>query len=68
MLSKPGPYPMIVLPQSGRYWLDDTPNDSDTPGKIKLENTGLENAKCYRKYFLGQVSISLNHFQMYDNS
>lgn len=48
---------MIFLPQSGRYWFDETPNDSDTPGKIKLENTGLENAECYRKYFLGQVSI-----------
>lgn len=60
LLSKPGPYPMIVLPQSGRYWLDGTPNDSDTPGKIKLENTGLENAKCYREYFLGK-----EHFNYY---
>lgn len=60
LLSKSGPYPMIFLPQSGRYWFDETPNDSDTPGKIKLENTGLENAECYRKYFLGQ-----EHFNYY---
>ncbi|CAH1239895.1 RAP1GAP [Branchiostoma lanceolatum] len=62
-----GPYPMIVAPTSGRYWVDG--NDPDTltdsqgrpilpscPAKYKLEAD--DTAKCYRRHFLGKEHMN----------
>ncbi|KAI8500500.1 Rap1 GTPase-activating protein 1 [Branchiostoma belcheri] len=62
-----GPYPMIVAPANGRYWVDG--NDPDTltdsqgrpilpscPAKYKLESD--DTAKCYRRHFLGKEHMN----------
>ncbi|XP_035697160.1 rap1 GTPase-activating protein 1-like isoform X2 [Branchiostoma floridae] len=62
-----GPYPMIVAPANGRYWVDG--NDPDTltdsqgrpilpscPAKYKLEAD--DTAKCYRRHFLGKEHMN----------
>ncbi|CAH0392259.1 unnamed protein product [Bemisia tabaci] len=62
-LRGPTPYPMVVLPVGGGYWLDcQEKPDSTCPSsptwrpKIETDDT----AKCYRKYFLGRVvSVAL---------
>nr|CAD7444328.1 unnamed protein product [Timema bartmani] len=65
VLQRPAPYPMIVLPPGGGYWLDG--QDHDCPfdprgqpilphnawrSKIETDDT----AKCYRRFFVGRVS------------
>ncbi|XP_032776346.2 rap1 GTPase-activating protein 1 isoform X3 [Daphnia magna] len=58
VLSKPGPYPMVVLPRSGGYWCDDgsdtaaAPADSSQTASCKLELD--ETARCYRRFFVGK--------------
>ncbi|XP_058826301.1 rap1 GTPase-activating protein 1 isoform X2 [Topomyia yanbarensis] len=63
-LSKAAPYPMIVLPNHGGYWIDGTDHDSgyDIPshttwrvGKIESDDT----AKCYRRFFISREHSSL---------
>lgn len=64
ILSRPGPYPMIAVPQKG-YWVDGSDHDEqfDHRGlpviphptwraKIETDDT----AKCYRRFFVGRVS------------
>ncbi|XP_053911951.1 rap1 GTPase-activating protein 1 isoform X4 [Cuculus canorus] len=64
VLQKGWPYPLIILPQFGGYWIEGTshnisslnPTLSDAPfpwsGKVKLESDPT--AKLYRKHFLGK--------------
>ncbi|XP_065532139.1 rap1 GTPase-activating protein 1-like isoform X2 [Lathamus discolor] len=64
VLQKGWPYPLIILPQFGGYWIEGTshnlssssPTVSDVPfpwsGKVKLESDPT--AKLYRKHFLGK--------------
>ncbi|XP_025900243.1 rap1 GTPase-activating protein 1-like isoform X3 [Nothoprocta perdicaria] len=64
VLQKGWPYPLIILPQFGGYWIEGTshslsglnPTLSDIPfpwsGKVKLESDPT--AKLYRKHFLGK--------------
>ncbi|XP_068812561.1 rap1 GTPase-activating protein 1 isoform X4 [Struthio camelus] len=64
VLQKGWPYPLIILPQFGGYWIEGTshslsslnPALSDIPfpwsGKVKLESDPT--AKLYRKHFLGK--------------
>ncbi|XP_054126093.1 rap1 GTPase-activating protein 1-like isoform X4 [Melozone crissalis] len=64
VLQKGWPYPLIILPQFGGYWIEGTshnlsslsPTLSDVPfswsGKVKLESDPT--AKLYRKHFLGK--------------
>uniref|UniRef100_A0A8B9SAJ8 Rap-GAP domain-containing protein n=1 Tax=Apteryx owenii TaxID=8824 RepID=A0A8B9SAJ8_APTOW len=64
VLQKGWPYPLIILPQFGGYWIEGTnhslsslnPTLSDMPfpwsGKVKLESDPT--AKLYRKHFLGK--------------
>ncbi|XP_069774378.1 rap1 GTPase-activating protein 1 isoform X7 [Narcine bancroftii] len=57
------PYPIILLPQFGGYWIEGTNHDitsspeteqiSSPPSKLKLECNPI--AKIYRKHFLGKV-------------
>ena len=75
ILGGSGPYPMVVLPQTGGYWIDGESKSANLP---RLEATttrrcpstspsppdccryqleGDETAKCYRKHFLGRVSM-----------
>nr|CAD7459473.1 unnamed protein product [Timema tahoe] len=68
VLQRPAPYPMIVLPPGGGYWLDG--QDHDCPfdprgqpilphnawrSKIETDDT----AKCYRRFFVGRVSCPM---------
>ncbi|XP_067998203.1 rap1 GTPase-activating protein 1-like isoform X6 [Melanerpes formicivorus] len=64
VLQKGWPYPLIILPQFGGYWIEGTSHNlsslspalSDVPfpwsGKVKLESDPT--AKLYRKHFLGK--------------
>ncbi|XP_039437570.1 rap1 GTPase-activating protein 1 isoform X3 [Culex pipiens pallens] len=63
-LSKPAPYQMIVIPNSGGYWIDGTDHDAgyDIPshatwrvGKIESDDT----AKCYRRFFISREHSNL---------
>lgn len=63
-LSNPAPYPMIVIPNNGGYWVDGTDHDDDIPthntttwrvGKIESDDT----AKCYRRFFLAREHSNL---------
>ncbi|XP_025056509.1 rap1 GTPase-activating protein 1-like [Alligator sinensis] len=72
VLRKGWPYPLIILPQFGGYWIEGTthsfsnltqvPSDLPSPcsGKVKLECDPT--AKLYRKYFLGK-----EHQNFYSN-
>lgn len=64
-LQKSAPYPMIVLPPGGGYWVDGQDHECpfDTRGnpilphatwraKFEMDDT----AKCYRRFFVGRVS------------
>lgn len=63
MLGREGPFPLILLPQFGGYWIEGTnhqlsgaPDSPPTPvpgTRAKLE--GNHTAKIYRKHFLGKV-------------
>uniref|UniRef100_A0AAG5CWQ1 Rap-GAP domain-containing protein n=1 Tax=Anopheles atroparvus TaxID=41427 RepID=A0AAG5CWQ1_ANOAO len=63
-LGKPGPHPMIVVPNSGGYWVDGTDHDAsyEVPahttwrvGKIESDDT----AKCYRRFFISREHSNL---------
>ncbi|XP_055540653.1 rap1 GTPase-activating protein 1 isoform X3 [Wyeomyia smithii] len=63
-LSKSAPYQMIVIPNSGGYWVDGTDHDAgyDIPshttwrvGKIESDDT----AKCYRRFFISREHSNL---------
>ncbi|KAM4703215.1 rap1 GTPase-activating protein 1 [Rhinophrynus dorsalis] len=68
VLGREGPFPLILLPQFGGYWIEGTNHDlsglpdTDTlqspSGKAKLESNHI--AKLYRKHFLGK-----EHFNYY---
>uniref|UniRef100_A0A182MTD9 Rap-GAP domain-containing protein n=1 Tax=Anopheles culicifacies TaxID=139723 RepID=A0A182MTD9_9DIPT len=64
VLSKPAPHPMIVVPNSGGYWVDGTDHDAsyEVPahttwrvGKIESDDT----AKCYRRFFISREHSNL---------
>uniref|UniRef100_A0A182Q810 Rap-GAP domain-containing protein n=1 Tax=Anopheles farauti TaxID=69004 RepID=A0A182Q810_9DIPT len=63
-LGKPAPHPMIVVPNSGGYWVDGTDHDAsyEVPahttwrvGKIESDDT----AKCYRRFFISREHSNL---------
>ncbi|XP_014743860.1 PREDICTED: rap1 GTPase-activating protein 1 [Sturnus vulgaris] len=68
VLGREGPFPLILLPQFGGYWIEGTnhqlsgaPESPPTPvpgTRAKLE--GNHTAKIYRKHFLGK-----EHFNYY---
>ncbi|XP_064028320.1 rap1 GTPase-activating protein 1 isoform X1 [Pogoniulus pusillus] len=66
VLGREGPFPLILLPQFGGYWIEGTnhqlsgaPESPPAPGtRVKLE--GNHTAKIYRKHFLGK-----EHFNYY---
>ncbi|XP_063702112.1 rap1 GTPase-activating protein 1 isoform X2 [Culicoides brevitarsis] len=67
-LAKPGPYPMIVLPANGGYWLDGTDHECafDARGNPVLPNSAWrakfetdDTAKCYRRFFVGREHSNL---------
>lgn len=66
VLGREGPFPLILLPQFGGYWIEGTnhdlsqlsdPENSQSP-KVKLESN--HTARLYRKHFLGK-----EHFNYY---
>uniref|UniRef100_A0A646QE85 Rap1 GTPase-activating protein 1 n=1 Tax=Hemiscolopendra marginata TaxID=943146 RepID=A0A646QE85_9MYRI len=74
ILKKPGPYPMIILPPKGGYWIDgmehDCPFDSQGNPVIPQHNWKSkfetdDTAKCYRRFFLGREHF--NFFAIDDN-
>ncbi|XP_040182943.1 rap1 GTPase-activating protein 1 isoform X3 [Rana temporaria] len=68
VLGREGPFPLILLPQFGGYWIEGTnhdrsslldPENVQSPGgKVKLESNHM--ARLYRKHFLGK-----EHFNYY---
>ena len=52
-LKHPPPYPTIVLPPSGGYWVEsaDSLPDNDEDGEVNIEVD--ETARIYRAHFLG---------------
>ncbi|KAM9035265.1 rap1 GTPase-activating protein 1 isoform 2-T2 [Sarcophilus harrisii] len=68
VLGREGPFPLILLPQFGGYWIEGTnhelssipePEQLQSPtSKVKLECN--HTARLYRKYFLGK-----EHFNYY---
>ncbi|XP_052547684.1 rap1 GTPase-activating protein 1 isoform X3 [Tympanuchus pallidicinctus] len=68
VLGREGPFPLILLPQFGGYWIEGTnhqlsgapePPLNPAPGtRVRLE--GNHTAKIYRKHFLGK-----EHFNYY---
>ncbi|VDK45018.1 unnamed protein product [Anisakis simplex] len=67
LLSRQGPYPQIVLPPMGGYWMDGvnsctiniddeitacSPASSSSCARFKLETD--ETSHCYRRYFVGR--------------
>ncbi|XP_078413890.1 rap1 GTPase-activating protein 1-like isoform X6 [Cetorhinus maximus] len=68
VLQRETPYPIILLPQFGGYWIEGTNHEirnspeteqlSSPPSKLKLECNTI--AKLYRKQFLGK-----EHFNYY---
>ncbi|XP_061112833.1 rap1 GTPase-activating protein 1 isoform X1 [Conger conger] len=66
VLGRKSPFPLILLPQFGGYWIEGTNHDVNSPpnpdqllsptSRVKLEcNT---TAKIYRKHFLGKEHFS----------
>ncbi|KAM8927901.1 rap1 GTPase-activating protein 1 [Pelodytes ibericus] len=68
VLGRDGPFPLILLPQFGGYWIEGTNHDTSglintdpaqsPSSKVKLESN--HTAKLYRKHFLGK-----EHFNYY---
>lgn len=67
-LSKPGPYPMIVLPNSGGYWVDGTDHECafDIRGNPVLPHNAWrskfetdDTAKCYRRFYVNREHSNL---------
>ncbi|XP_069802988.1 rap1 GTPase-activating protein 1 isoform X5 [Dendropsophus ebraccatus] len=68
VLGREGPFPLILLPQFGGYWIEGTnhdlsqlsdPENNPSPSaKVKLESN--HTARLYRKHFLGK-----EHFNYY---
>ncbi|XP_053942064.1 rap1 GTPase-activating protein 1 isoform X1 [Cuculus canorus] len=68
VLGREGPFPLILLPQFGGYWIEGTnhqlseaPESPPTPApSIRAKLEGNHTAKIYRKHFLGK-----EHFNYY---
>ncbi|XP_066994645.2 rap1 GTPase-activating protein 1 isoform X2 [Anabrus simplex] len=67
-LQKPPPYPMIVQPPSGGYWVDGQDHDCpfDSRGNPILPHASWrakfetdDTAKCYRRFFVGREHLNL---------
>lgn len=74
ILEKGSPYPLIILPQFGGYWIEDpenlgTPTSSDSsiceeeeenlsPSTYGYKLECKGEARAYRKHFLGKVGSS----------
>lgn len=68
VLSKSGPYPMIVLPLNGGYWVDGTDHECafDSRGNPVLPQAAWrgkfetdDTAKCYRRFYVGREHSNL---------
>ncbi|RZF37010.1 hypothetical protein LSTR_LSTR004698 [Laodelphax striatellus] len=55
-----GPYPMIVLPPRGGYWVEDNdpPPTSQQPHQWRAKIETDDTAKCYRRFFLGREHLN----------
>lgn len=69
VLGREGPFPLILLPQFGGYWIEGTNHDLTgileaeqvhSPTSVKLECNHM--ARIYRKHFLGKVRAPLGVF------
>ncbi|ESO91442.1 hypothetical protein LOTGIDRAFT_105226, partial [Lottia gigantea] len=58
ILKKPGPYPMVVVPDRLNYWIEDNTHSKCNHRQFSIETD--ETSICYRKYFLGK-----EHFNYY---
>ncbi|XP_069117229.1 rap1 GTPase-activating protein 1-like isoform X3 [Argopecten irradians] len=72
VLKRPGPYPMVLPPSSGGYWIEGADQNCQSCDKRRSYENGINNcasdcriefdetAHCYRQYFLGK-----EHFNYY---
>ncbi|XP_055859320.1 rap1 GTPase-activating protein 1 isoform X3 [Episyrphus balteatus] len=67
-LSKPSPYPMIILPANGGYWMDGTDHECafDSRGNPVLPQATWmakfetdDTAKCYRRFYVARDHSNL---------
>lgn len=62
-LKGPKPYPSIVLPTGGGFWIDgQDQNEYEPTGGAGSWNNKIETddtAKAYRRYYMGRVSVLL---------
>uniref|UniRef100_A0A671KRD8 Rap1 GTPase-activating protein 2-like n=1 Tax=Sinocyclocheilus anshuiensis TaxID=1608454 RepID=A0A671KRD8_9TELE len=60
VLEKGGPYPQVILPQFGGYWIEDpeapvgTPTSSDSSYRLECNSI----SRAYRKHFLGKEHMN----------
>uniref|UniRef100_A0A3B4A8H6 Rap-GAP domain-containing protein n=1 Tax=Periophthalmus magnuspinnatus TaxID=409849 RepID=A0A3B4A8H6_9GOBI len=57
VLQRGAPFPQVVRPQFGGYWIEDSAEEA-APGGCGIEEAGQEVALAYRKYFVGRVQTS----------
>uniref|UniRef100_A0A673BJD8 RAP1 GTPase activating protein 2a n=1 Tax=Sphaeramia orbicularis TaxID=375764 RepID=A0A673BJD8_9TELE len=63
VLEKGGPYPQVILPQFGGYWIEDVEAPAGTPSSSESsfceEEEGREGmTRAYRKHFLGKEHMN----------
>ena len=54
VLRGPGPYPSVVLPVVGGYWLEEAEHPKTPLQEFQTDDT----PKCYRTHFFGRVSTA----------
>uniref|UniRef100_A0A669DZV1 Rap1 GTPase-activating protein 2 n=1 Tax=Oreochromis niloticus TaxID=8128 RepID=A0A669DZV1_ORENI len=63
VLERGEPYPQVILPEFGGYWIEDPdapPPSTDSRGKEEEEIN--EAARAYRKHFLGREHLNFSYF------
>ncbi|XP_055082610.1 rap1 GTPase-activating protein 2-like [Periophthalmus magnuspinnatus] len=57
VLQRGAPFPQVVRPQFGGYWIEDSVEEA-APGDCGIEEAGQEVALAYRKYFVGREHLN----------
>ncbi|KAJ0003871.1 hypothetical protein NQD34_010085 [Periophthalmus magnuspinnatus] len=57
VLQRGAPFPQVVRPQFGGYWIEDSAEEA-APGGCGIEEAGQEVALAYRKYFVGREHLN----------
>ncbi|XP_077447642.1 rap1 GTPase-activating protein 2-like isoform X3 [Stigmatopora argus] len=69
VLEKGGPFPQVILPHSGGYWMEEPGGAAEEGADRDPENAGRDSyrleesnpaARAYRKYFLGKEHLNFS--------